>query len=189
MKKPFRRREPGTDLVQVPRVVTEQPPPRQKYDYSDVVWRCRCGAMGSSRESGAAHIARSHGRCRADEIREYVPAEVYEDAAETTHSVTASSGIWMVVQMPAYTPEGGIHIERWRPADELGWPITVLDADSGVQAIQRFYEARIEKRDPGERDQEDGRYVAIDFFTGVRAEAEVKAEWRANVNVAEGSHG
>jgi hypothetical protein len=144
--------------------------------------------MGTSRKSAADHCARSHGRCHPRDIREYVPAEVYEEAfSESSFSVAASSGVWIVLQLPVHTPEGSIALNRF--TTKMDWAVAVISADSGLQAIQEWYRERVEARTAGERDREDARYVAIDFFTGIRAEAEVRAEWRANVNVAEGSDG
>lgn len=190
----FRRRdkdEPpeqpiGTDLVRVVGpLAQDSPPPRPKYDYADMVWRCRCGATGTSRESAVAHIARALGRCQPDEIREYVPKEVYETEYEAQFSESTeleASGTWIVVQMSTQTGEGEMAYAAHRLTAH------VVKADSGLKAIQTHYEDRVRRKNEGERDVEDGRYVAIDFFTGHRAEALIEAEWRANVDVAAGSH-
>lgn len=182
-----RGKKPGTDLVVATHVVQQAPPPREEYDGADFIWRCgRCGAMGTSRSSMASHLGKL--RCPVDAMREYVPREVYKEEYEATAQEISASGIWIVVKMPDDTPEGSIYLNRYR---EKPWDSIVLDGRSGLEAIQKWYSQQIADLGPksteDDREEANGRYVAIDFFTGHRAEALVESEWRANVEVAEGS--
>lgn len=167
--------------------VPPPPPPRERYD-AEFVWRCSCGSMGTNRESLQKHV-RFDRRCEPEDVTEYVPREVYDEEFETKNTTVAISGMWVVVKMPADTPEG----ELKGAARNGQIDARVVEAKTGLEAIQKAYTRQVGQLVPAsdERDRReaDARYVAIDFFTGQRAEAKVEAEWRANVEVAEGSHG
>jgi hypothetical protein len=164
-------------------------PERPRYEGEDMMWRCgRCGASGTSYESMFAHTTSVRRPCSDDDVREYFPKEVYEEEREAGREARASelavSGIWIVAKMGASTPEGSVNAANWS--------VVLVDAHTGVEAIQKRYKEQIAKlgEDSTERDREkaNGRYVAIDFFTGMRAEARVMSQWGADMRVAEGSH-
>lgn len=158
---------------------------RQEYrDEAGMVWRCgRCGSMGTSKDSLDRHVWRGRRECNREHITEYVPRKVYQEEYEAKASQIAISGVWIVVKMPADTAEGSVAAK---------YTSIVRNARTGLEAIQGWYSAQIAKldRDSTEADREEanGRYVAIDFFTGTRSEARVTSDWRANVELAEGSH-
>lgn len=177
-------------LQPTPRVIALlPPPPREEYrDEAGMLWRCSsCGAVGTSRESASAHTWQSSRGCSHADITEYVPRRVYQDefaaGEQARHTELAVSGIWIVVKMPAETEEGSV-ASTYRSK--------VLSARTGLAAIQAWYTEQVAALTPDstERDREEanGRYVAIDFFTGIRSEARVTSDWRANVELAEGSH-
>lgn len=178
-----RKKKPGTDMVPLPRVREyAKEETRQRYDYADMVWRCTCGAMGAGEESAHKHrrLSGSHS------VREYVPKEVYDEEYEAHFSEGTdleASGIWIVVKLNSSTPEG--MLGRYYPKQ---MEAHVVESTTGLQAILDHYEHWVRSEEPKKRSEQDGRYVALDFFTGHRAEALVEAEWRANVDVAEGSH-
>lgn len=180
------RNERGQALLPAPAVIEEGPPPPPEDPDAEFIWRCRsCGSMGTAHESLLAHIAPGR-RCEAAEIREYVPRPPASQSTEV-----GASGIWIVVKLPEDTEEGERPGAR-RHYDQDRWDADVVEASTGLGAIQSCYREQIERLrgDATEADREkaNGRYVAIDFFTGHRAEALVTSEWRANVVVAGGSH-
>lgn len=192
-----RNGQPSTDLVPVaarPEPEVEEHEPVEEHDDTDFIWRCTsCGAMGTSRDSLHRHIGSiRRGRrapCEATGIREYVLRVTQEYEAKAAE--VAASGTWIVVKLPENTPEGEVQMP-YNGSREDPWPTTVIESASGLGAIQEWYKTQVDRlrRDATESDREaaNGRYVAIDFFTGHRAEALVESEWRANVAVAEGSH-
>lgn len=180
------------ELVQAefvrPHAIAALPPapePHDEYSGEDLVWRCKCGSMGTSRDSMTTHVLRT--RCGFEDIREYVPREVYKEEYERYEEAQAAelslSGIWIVVKMSEYTEEGSVN---------SNYESKVMEARDGLKAIQGWYTEQIGELSPSdsevERNKANGRYVAIDFFTGHRYEAKITSEWRANVEVAEGSH-
>lgn len=163
--------------------VEETPPPPPDVE---VIWRCRqCGSMGISQESMLAHVAPNR-RCQPDQVREYIPRP---PASESTD--LAASGVWIVVKLPEGADEGD-HPGEYSYTRNRSWSSEVVEASTGLGAIKEWYSEQVGqlRRDSTEEDREkaNGRYVAIDFFTGHRAEALVTSEWRANVTVAKGSH-
>lgn len=151
-----------------------------------MVWRCgRCGSMGTSPDSRSSHVWGDRS-CTRDDITEYVPREVYEREYQAGQEARAAelalSGIWIVVKMPEDTEEGSV---------SRNYSSKVLDARSGLEAIKSWYTQQVAALTPDsterEREEANGRYVAIDFFTGIRCEAKVFSDWRAEVELAEGS--
>lgn len=170
--------------VNVRQPIAALPPPREEYrDEDGMVWRCRCGATGISRESADRHVWSSKRGCAHNDIREYVPREVYQEEYTAKRAEVAMSGIWIVIKMPAETAEGSVAAK---------YKSRVRNAKSGLEAIKDWYSEQIAELTPqsteADREEANGRYVAIDFFTGLRSEALVESDWRANVLVAEGSH-
>lgn len=187
-------KEPGTELVpQGPvRSVDPDPIPESPED-TDFIWRCgNCGAMGLNRESLHAHLGKvRRGKpCEPEGIKHYVLA--VEQEYEAKAAEVSASGVWIIIKLPDDTPEGEIKRLHYKIGDDNPWLTTVIEAASGLAAIQEWYSQKVSNlaKDHTEADREkcNGRYVAIDFFTGHRAEALVESEWRANVEVAEGSH-
>jgi hypothetical protein len=85
--------------------------------------------------------------------------------------------VWLVVKMPPRTDEGD-HARRFEV-------VILEDETDGLRAIQKDYTRRLEDLgDDDDRSDADGRYVALDFYTGARVEAKVYGEWRAQVDVA-----
>lgn len=103
----------------------------------------------------------------------------------------APSGIWVVVKFDADLEEG-----EWKEEFRAA---TIVKAIDGMSAIGQVYKRDLtgasESLSLATRDdnfslkdakEEDGRYVALDFYTGHRVEAKVTGEWNANVEVASG---
>lgn len=185
------RRKPGTDVVHIAEPVREPDPIPEPPEDTDFIWRCTtCGAMGINRVSLHAHIGkvRRGKACEAEGIKHYVLAK--EQEYETKEAEVSASDTWVVVKMAENVGEG--EVERFVMGREDPWPTTVIEASTGLGAIQVWYKQKVDKlgRDATEEDREacNGRYVALNFFTGHRAEALVESQWRANVEVAEGSH-
>ncbi len=191
----FKRRddEPSTDLAVVEPVVVEPEPIPEPPPDTDFIWRCtNCGAMGTKREGVHAHIGRVRrgGICEAECIRHYVLA--VEQEYEAKAAEVSASGIWIIVKLPDDTPEGEIKLKHRNGHEIDEWDVWITEGASGLAAIQERYKCQAKRLGPNSteehRNEMNGRYVAIDFFTGHRAEALIESEWRANVEVAEGSH-
>lgn len=185
----FRKKDPGTELVHQGPVTPVEPEPEPAPD-TDFIWRCRCGSMGIHRESLHAHIGkfRKGKMCEAGDIKHYVLA--FEQEYEAKAAEVSASDTWIIVKLPDNVSEG--EVGRYREGTENPWPTTVIESSSGLGAIQDWYKQQVEEL-PGaatddDREKCNGRYVALNFFTGHRAEALIESEWRANVEVAEGSH-
>lgn len=183
------KKKPGTDLVHVADPVEPEPVQEPPLD-TEFIWRCgNCGAMGINRESLHAHIGKfiRGNVCEAAGVRHYVLA--VEQEYEAKEAEVSASDTWIVVKMPDDVNEGSI---GWFRQGETPWPTTVRESASGLKAIQDWYTEQIGELG-GKATEEDrqacnGRYVALNFFTGHRAEALIESDWRANVEVAEGSH-
>lgn len=188
--RPFRRK-PGTDVVHVVAPVGEPDPTPEPPEDTEFIWRCTtCGAMGINRESLHAHIGKvRRGKvCEAEGIKTYILREKQE--YEAKEAKVAASDTWVVVKMPDDTREG--EIAWYREGKENPWPTTIRESASGLKAIQDWYTSQVDDLDKSATDEDrencNGRYVALNFFTGHRAEALIESQWRANVEVAEGSH-
>lgn len=108
-------------------------------------------------------------------------------------SAVAPSGIWVVIKFDPDLAEGKWS-EEFRTA-------TIVQEREGIDAIRKVYARDLQEkagravvvRDEEEpppdmkmRDAkgEDGRYVALDFYTGHRVEAAVRGQWIAEVDLA-----
>jgi hypothetical protein len=89
------------------------------------------------------------------------------------------SGVWVVIKFSDALEAGGV--EDPRKAE-------IIKAPSGEQAIQDVYTADVashgSRADLVDAKNEDGRYVALDFYTGHRVEALVRGGWKAELEVA-----
>jgi len=92
----------------------------------------------------------------------------------------APSGIWVVIKFSDALAAGGV-------ADDFRQARIVRER-TGERAIQAVYTADLEKHGQranlGSAKGEDGRYVALDFYTGHRVEALVRGGWQAELELA-----
>lgn len=92
----------------------------------------------------------------------------------------APSGVWVVIKFSDALEAGGFD-KDFRKA-------VIVKARSGEDAIRGVYTADLkahgERADLLKAKGEDGRYVALDFYTGHRVEALVRGGWNAELEVA-----
>jgi hypothetical protein len=92
----------------------------------------------------------------------------------------APSGVWIVIKFSDALEAGGV-------SDDFKEAL-IVKARSGEAAIKTVYTADLKKHgsaaDLLKAKSEDGRYVALDFYTGHRVEALVTGEWQAELEVA-----
>lgn len=105
----------------------------------------------------------------------------YEDYRGTPlMQAIAPSGIWVVIKF-SDALEAGQFEEDFRSAQ-------IVKARSGEDAIKAVYGADMTQHGDNanllKAKQEDGRYVALDFYTGHRVEALVRGGWQAELEVA-----
>lgn len=100
-----------------------------------------------------------------------------DDGWEDHEAKPVQSGVWLVVKMPKSVKEGGY---RAGECDKH----TLIEGDEGIDAIKDLYNSIFDRLDGKDRDEADGRYVAIDFYGGERVEALVIGGWQVDVRLA-----